>query len=158
MLDLAKACFAHGKEEEAKGLIETLVQNNHDSQALIQKAKQVFEDAGKGAEGTALVDNSVKSIIQLNNQGVLKAQQGDLEGSVKLLTEAAEKMPGNLQIVLNAAQALIVHIDKLGWNEGYMRSARSYLDIARGKNAAHPKLLSISKLAQDVSKKYGVNA
>lgn len=158
MLDLAKACFAHGKEEEAKGLIATLVQNNHDSHALIQKAKQVFEDAGKGAEGSALVDDSVKSIIQLNNQGVLKAQQGDLEGSVKLLTEAAERMPGNLQIVLNAAQALIVHIDKLGWNESYMRSARSYLDVARSKNATHPKLLTISKLAQDVTKKYGVNA
>jgi len=157
-LDLAKACFAHGKEEEAKGLIETLVQNNHESQALIQKAKQVFEDAGKGEEGSALVDNSVKSIIQLNNQGVLKAQQGDLEGSVKLLTEAAARMPENVQIVLNAAQALLVHIDKLGWNDSYMMSARRYLDVARAKSATHPKLLSISKLAQDVAKKYGIAA
>lgn len=157
-LDLAKACFAHGKEEEAKGLIETLVQNNHESQALIQKAKQVFEEAGKGAEGSVLVDDSVKSIIQLNNQGVLKAQQGDLEGSVKLLTEAAARMPENVQIVLNAAQALLVHIDKLGWNDSYMMSARRYLDVVRAKSATHPKLLSISKLAQDVAKKYGIAA
>ena len=115
-------------------------------------------DAGKGAEGSALVDDSVKSIIQLNHQGVLKAQQGDLEGSVKLLTEAAARMPENVQIVLNAAQALLVHIDKLGWNDGYMTSARRYLDVARSKGATHPKLLSISKLAQDVAKKYGVAA
>lgn len=157
-LDLAKACFAHGKDEEAKQLIEKLVLNNHDSQALIQKAKQVFEEAGKGAEGNALVDNSVKSIIQLNNQGVLKAQQGDLAGSVELLTEAATRMPENVQIVLNAAQALLVHIDKLGWNEDYMGTARRYLDVARTKGATHPKLLAISKLAQDVAKKYGVAA
>lgn len=157
-LDLAKACFAHGKDEEAKGLIEVLVRNNHDSLALIEKAKKVFEDAGKGAEGIALVDNNVKTIIQLNNQGVLKAQQGDLAGSVQLLTEAAEKMPENLQIVLNAAQALLVHIDKLGWNDDYMMSAQRYLDVARAKNATHPKLLSISKLAQDMAKKYGVAA
>ena len=157
-LDLAKACFAHGKEDEAKGLIEALVQNNHESQALILKAKQVFEEAGKGEEGSALVDGNVKSIIQLNNQGVLKAQQGDLEGSVQLLTEAATRMPGNVQIVLNAAQALLVHIDKLGWNESYMVSARGYLDVARAKSATHPKLLSISKLAQDVAKKYGIAA
>ena len=157
-LDLAKACFAHGKEDEAKNLIETLVQNNHESQALILKAKQVFEEAGKGAEGSALVDNSVKSIIQLNNQGVLKAQQGDLEGSVKLLTEAAARMPENVQIVLNAAQALLAHIDKRGWNDDYMVSVRGYLDVARAKSATNPKLLSISKFAQDVAKKYGVAA
>lgn len=157
-LDLAKSCFAHGKDEEAKGLIENLVRNNHDSVALIQKAKQIFEEAGKGAEGSAIVDGSVKEIIQLNNQGVLKAKEGDLDGSVRLLTEAAEKMPGNLQIILNAAQALLVHIDQRGWNEGYMDSARRYMDTARIKSAAHPKLLTISKLAVEVTKKYGVAA
>ena len=157
-LDLAKACFAHGKDEEAKSLIEKLVRNNHDSAALIQKAKQLFEDAGKGAEGKALIDGSVKEIIQLNNLGVMKAKEGDLDGSVQLLTEAADKMPDNLQIILNAAQALLVHIDKRGWNEGYMESARRYLESARIKSATHPKLLSVSKLAQDVTKKYGVAA
>lgn len=157
-LDLAKACFAHGKDDEAKSLIEKLVQNNHDSQALIEKAKQVFADAGKGEEGRALVDHNVKSIIQLNNQGVLKAQQGDLDGSVKLLTEAATKMPENVQIVLNAAQALLVHIDKRGWNEDYMASALGYIEVARAKGSTHPKLLSVSKLAQNVAKKYGVAA
>jgi hypothetical protein len=155
---LAKACFAHGKDEEAKSVIESLVRNNHDSVTLIQKAKQVFEEAGKGAEGSAIVDGSVKEIIQLNNQGVMKAKEGDLDGSVQLLTEAAERMPGNLQIILNAAQALLVHIDQRGWNEHYMDSARRYLDTARSKSAAHPKLLTINKLAQEVTKKYGVAA
>ena len=157
-LDLAKSCFAHGKDDEAKKLIEKLVRNNHDSAALIKKAKQLFEEAGKGDEGRAIIDGSVKEIIQLNNQGVLKAKEGDLDGSVKLLTEAAEKMPENLQIILNAAQALLVHIDKRGWNEDYMHSAQRYLEAARSKNAAHPKFLSVSKLAQDVTKKYGVAA
>ena len=157
-LDLAKSCFAHGKDEEAKGLIENLVRNNHDSVALIQKAKQLFDEAGKSEEGRAIVDGSVKEIIQLNNQGVLKAKEGDLDGSVKLLTEAAEKLPENLQIILNAAQALLVHIDQRGWNEDYMESARRYIDVARGKSATHPKLQSVNKLAQEVTKKYGLAA
>ena len=157
-LDLAKACFAHNKETEAKGLIDTLVCNNHDSAALIQKAKQLFESIGKGEEGSALVDGSVKAIIQINNQGVLKAQQGDLDGSVQLLTEAATKMPENIQIVLNAAQALLVHIDKRGWNENHMAAAQHYLEVARGKNASHPKLLAINQLAHEVARKYGVAA
>ena len=157
-LDLAKACFAHGRDDEAKSLIENLVRNNHDSVALIQKAKDLFNAVGKSDEGKAIVDGSVKEIIQLNNQGVMKAKEGDLDGSVQLLTEAAEKMPGNLQIILNAAQALLVHIDKRGWNESYMQSALRYIDVARSKSAAHPKLLSVNRLAQAVTKKYGVAA
>jgi len=157
-LDLAKACFAHGKDEEAKDLLQKLVRNNHDSVALIEKAKQIFVDAGKGDEGKSLIEGNVKEIIQLNNQGVMKAKEGDLDGSVQLLTEAAEKMPDNLQIILNAAQALLVHIDQRGWNEDYMASAQRYLDTARIKSAVHPKLLSVSKLATEVTKKYGVAA
>jgi CheY-like chemotaxis protein len=155
-LDLAKACFANNKDSEAKDLIDNLVCNNHDSAALILKAKQLFESIGRGEEGGARVDRSVQAIIQINNQGVLKAQQGDLDGSVELLTEAATKMPENLQIVLNAAQALLVHIDKRGWSQNHMNAAQRYLDVARGKNANHPKLLAINKLAQAVAKKYGL--
>lgn len=155
---MAKACFAHGKDEEAKDLLQKLVRNNHDSVALIEKAKQIFVDAGKGDEGKSLIEGNVKEIIQLNNQGVMKAKEGDLDGSVQLLTEAAEKMPDNLQIILNAAQALLVHIDQRGWNEDYMASAQRYLDTARIKSAVHPKLLSVSKLATEVTKKYGVAA
>ncbi len=155
-LDLAKACFANNKESEAKDLIDNLVCNNHDSAALIQKAKQLFESIGRGEEGGARVDRSVQAIIQINNQGVLKAQQGDLDGSVELLTEAATKMPENIQIVLNAAQALLVHIDKRGWNQSHMACAQRYIDVVRGKNASHPKLLAINKLAQAVARKYGL--
>jgi hypothetical protein len=125
---------------------------------LIQKAKQVYASAGKAAEGNALVDGSVQSIIGLNNEGVRKAQQGDLEGSVRLLTEAAEKLPDNMQIVLNAAQALLVFIDKRGWNDTFMESAQHYLSLARSRDPDHPKLLVVNKLAQELARKYGIAA
>jgi DNA-binding response OmpR family regulator len=157
-LDLATSCLQQGKETEAKAIVENLVCNNHESASLIQKAKDIFTKAGRAAEGSSLVDGSVKSIIQLNNEGVRKAQQGDLEGSVRLLTEAAEKLPDNLQIVLNAAQVLLVFLDKRGWNDSFMESARYYLSLARKKDASNPKLLAVNKLAQDVSRKYGVAA
>lgn len=157
-LNLATSCLQHGKDDEAKSIIEGLVSNNHESAALIQKAKQVFADAGREAEGSALVDGSVKSIIQLNNEGVRKAQQGDLEGSVRLLTEAAERLPGNTQIVLNAAQALLVYIDQRGWHDAFMESAQHYLALVRSRDPNNPKLLGINKLAQEISRKFGVAA
>jgi DNA-binding response OmpR family regulator/Tfp pilus assembly protein PilF len=157
-LNLATSCLQHGKDDEAKGIVEGLVSNNHESAALIQKAKQVFAEAGREAEGNALVDGSVKSVIALNNEGVRKAQQGDLEGSVRLLTEAAERLPGNIQIVLNAAQALLVYIDQRGWNETFMESAQHYLSLVRAREPDHPKLLVVNKLAQEISRKFGIAA
>lgn len=157
-LNLATSCLQHGKDDEAKGIVEGLVSNNHESATLIQKAKQVFAEAGREAEGNALVDGSVKSVIALNNEGVRKAQQGDLEGSVRLLTEAAERLPGNIQIVLNAAQALLVYIDQRGWNETFMESAQHYLSLVRAREPDHPKLLVVNKLAQEISRKFGIAA
>lgn len=157
-LDLASACLENGRDDDAKQIVEHLVRSNHDSAALIQKAKQVYVNAGRGTEGNALIDGSVKSIIALNNEGVRKAQQGDLEGSVRLLTEAAEKLPDNMQIVLNAAQALLVYIDKRGWSETFMESAQHYLALARARDPDHPKLLVANKLAQDLARKYGIAA
>jgi CheY-like chemotaxis protein/Tfp pilus assembly protein PilF len=157
-LNLAEACLQNGRDEEAKAVVEHLVRSHHDSAALIQKAKQLYASAGRAAEGDALIDGSVRSIIALNNEGVRKAQQGDLEGSVRLLTEAAEKLPDNLQVVLNAAHALLAYMDQRGWSEAFMESARHYLALARARDPNHPKLLAVNKLAQDLARKYGIAA
>lgn len=157
-LNLAEACLQNGRDEEARTVVEHLVRSHHDSAALIRKAKQVYASAGRAAEGAALIEGSVRSIIALNNEGVRKAQQGDLEGSVRLLTEAAEKLPDNLQIVLNAAQALLVYMDKRGWSETFMESAQHYLALARARAPDHPKLLRVNRLAQALARKYGIAA
>ncbi len=157
-LGLAEACLANGREQEARAVVEHLVKSNHDSAALIQKAKQIYADAGRGDEGAALIEGSVQSIIQLNNEGVRRAQRGDLEGSVALLTEAADKLPDNLQIVLNAAQALLVLMDRRGWDERLMDKARRYLELARSRDPNHAKVLVVHKLAQDLARKYGIAA
>jgi DNA-binding response OmpR family regulator len=157
-LDLASACLQNGRDGDAKQIVETLVSSNHESASLIAKAKQVYANAGKAAEGAALVEGSVQNIIALNNEGVRKAQQGDLEGSVRLLTEAAERLPDNMQIVLNAAQALLVYISQRGFNETFMESAQHYLSLVRAKDPNHPKLLTVNKLAQDIARKYGIAA
>lgn len=157
-LGLAEACLKRGRDDEARAVVEEVVANNHESTALIEKAKRIYAEAGKGAEGAALIEGSRQSIVALNNEGVRRAQQGDLEGAVRLLTEAAERLPDNVQIVLNAAQALLVLMDRQGWDEARMDQARRYLELARARNPAHPKLLTVSRLAQTLARKYGIAA
>lgn len=156
VLDLARACLQHGREDEAIDIVDELVRNNHENAALIERAKAVYANAGMAEQGSILVEDSVKNVIQINNQGVLRAQQGDLDGAVELLTEAAAKLSGNMQVVLNAAQALLVHVRERGWNQGHMETAKKHLAQVRKKDANNPKLLVVNKLAQDVARKYGV--
>jgi len=155
-LSLAEACLRQGREEVARELVEHAVKSNHESRSLIEKAKRIYAEAGRAAEGAALVEGSVQAIIQLNNEGVRRAQKGDLEGAVQLLSEAADRLPNNVQIVLNAAQAALVLMDRRGFDEARMEKVRHYLALVRAREPHHAKLRVIESLADDVAHKYGV--
>lgn len=157
-LDLANACFINGEDELGRELVSHVVRSNHDSNALIGKARRLFQSLGRAEEGERLIDAGVKDIIRLNNEGVLKAREGDLRGAIKLLSDAASQLPDNLQIVLNAAHALLTFINKNGWDEVMAEQCRTYLGKARSKDAAHPKLLQLVKLYDDAAQRFGVSA
>jgi hypothetical protein len=72
-----------------------------------------------------------------------------------MLKDAATKLPNNLQIVLNAAHALLVFVDKNGWDPDYMADAKHYLEKARSKDPSHAKLGKLSAMYQDVCRKFG---
>lgn len=154
-LNLATACYENGQESAGNNIVSDLIRNNHEDKALMQQAERTFEALGRKDFGKNLIENSSKEIIHLNNQAVRKAQQGDLEGAIAMLKEAATQLPDNLQIVLNAAHALLVFIDKNGWDQDLMADAKYYLDKGNSKEPSHPKLGKLNAMYQDVSKKFG---
>lgn len=155
-LDLAQACLSHGREEQGRAIVSRMIADNHESESLIGRARAMFEKIGRGDEGYALVEKSRQEVVALNNEGVLLARSGDLAGAARLLAQAAERLPNNLQIVLNAAQARLVLIDREGMDESGFAHARALIDKARARDAQHPKLLKVAALARRVAEKYGV--
>lgn len=154
-VDLAHACFATGKEEEATTLMRQVAAENNEDPHLMGHINTVFEKTGQADAGKALLDQVSKEIIELNNRGVMAARSGDLEGAVQLLIQAAEKVP-NLQFLVNAAKAIFTLLDKRGWDHDLAAKGSEYLDRAQRKDRKNSKVASARELYMTVAKKYGI--
>lgn len=156
LVDLAHAAIANGDAEKGQELMRQVVGENPDDMHLHRMIEQVYEKNGDKEAGTALVDAISREIVSINNRGVLTAKEGDLEGSVKLLSEAAERMP-NAQFLVNAANAVFTLLDRKGWQMELAETGVKYLLKAQYKDPRNPKLLIAYDFFQGVAQKYGVS-
>ena len=154
-VDLAHACYATGKQEEAGKIMRQVAAENHEDPHLTNHITSVFEKTGQSEAGKAMLEQVGQEIINLNNKGVLAAREGDLEGAVQLLIQAAEQVP-NLQFLVNAAKAIFTLIDKKGWDPDLAAHALDYLQRAQRKDKKSPKVASARELYVAVAKKYGM--
>jgi hypothetical protein len=132
---LAQACLATGKEAEAREIFRQVAAENHEDRNMIAKVQSIYTKAGKEEDGQALLAEVGKEIVELNNRGVLAARNGDVEGSVKLLMEAAERVP-NLQFLVNATKAIFTLLDQKGWDADLARRGLRYLQTGASEGHA----------------------
>lgn len=156
-VDLAHACFAVGNEEAATGIMRQVAAENNDDQHLLSHINSVFEKTGQAEAGKALLEQVGAQIVELNNRGVMAARDGNLEGAVELLIQAAEKVP-NLQFLVNAAKAIFTLLDRKGWNDELAVKGYDYLQRAQLKSRTNPKVVSAKELYATVARKYGIAA
>ena len=155
-LDLARACLTAGRDDEGRRLVQDLVNNNHEDRRVLRNSKQLFSDLGRAEEGDKIVRECVKASVSLNNEAVLRARQGKLEEAADMLREAAANLPNNVQILLNAAHALLSLMARDGWDTALAEQAESFISQARSRKPDHPKLAKVSLLHNDLAKKFGV--
>jgi tetratricopeptide (TPR) repeat protein len=156
VVDLAHACFANGKQEAAQEIMHRVAAENNDDPHLIKHITSVFEKTGQEDAGKALLEKVGAEIIQLNNRGVLAARAGDLEGSVELLSKAADQVP-SLQFLINAAKAIFTLLDRKGWDGELAERGARYLQRAYQKDRRNPKVASARELYAEVAKKNGID-
>ena len=128
---------------------------HHEDKRLLDRIHRVFEKTNQATDGKALLDDLGKEIIELNNQGVRAARQGDLEGSVKLLIQAVEKVP-SLQFLLNASKAICTLMNQSGWREDLAEKLVDYLQRAQKKDRKNANVSATKEFALTVAKKYGI--
>ena len=157
-VDLAHACLAAGDEAKAQEILSKVAAENHEDRSMIAQIQGVFSKTGNVEAGQSLLAKVGREIVELNNRGVLAARSGDLEASVQMLIEAAERVP-NLQFLINASKAILTLLDRKGWNEEMGRRAVRYLQMAQdkeSKESRNAKLVSARELYQQVARKYGI--
>ncbi|MCX7179833.1 MAG: tetratricopeptide repeat protein [Proteobacteria bacterium] len=140
LLEIAQACFAAGDPDEAKKIIQAVAEDNQENEQIIDAARGVFEAAGLDEEGAEFLDNTRKNMIRLNNDAVTLAKSGELDKAIMMLVEAADRLPNNAQVAINAAQALLMRVQQQGVDMTQLGQAHRYITQAYRANPQHPKL------------------
>ncbi|MBV2235770.1 MAG: response regulator [Sterolibacterium sp.] len=139
-LEVAQSCFAIGQEGEARQIIETIAEDHHENEQVLARARKVFEVAGLKDEGVEFIEATRTRMIRLNNDAVALAKEGKLDQAIVMLVEAAERLHNNAQVLLNAAQAIMMRISQQGMDLRQLADARRYVERAIQANPEHPKL------------------
>lgn len=156
-IDLAQACLAAGDDEAAQTIMRKVAAENNEDRNLISRIEGVFSRNGKEEIGRMLLDEVNQRIVELNNRGVLAARSGDLEGSVRLLIDAAETIP-NVQFLVNAAKSICALMEQTGWQNDLGQKARRYLQLAQARDPRDWRVLSGLEAYQRISARPGKTA
>jgi CheY-like chemotaxis protein/predicted negative regulator of RcsB-dependent stress response len=155
-VDLAQACLVTGDQATAQEILSKVAAENHEDRNMIAQIQGVFIKTGHEEAGQALLADVGREIVELNNSGVLAARSGDLESSVQMLIQAAERVP-NLQFLINASKAIFTLLERQGWDEELGERGLRYLEQAQAKDARNAKVISARQLYNQVAKKYGID-
>jgi tetratricopeptide (TPR) repeat protein len=139
-LTVAEANLALGREAEAYNLIKQAIQNNPDDSHLMQKVMAALGGDNKAEQAAEIIAASQREIIQLNNEGVRKAEAGEFDDAIALLSAAADRLPNNLQIVGNAALALAQHMARNGASSEHLNICLRYRNSLARQSPEDPKL------------------
>jgi len=156
-LELARACLAHRLDEQAAGVMLTVV-NDTSSGFSPDQAMTVFVNAGR-TDLLENMDQQLKAQAQIL-LGVAdeKRNMGDVRGAVQTLREALHLAPRNLQVMAATAGGILRQINELGWDHPLGQTAAGLLDGIRAQDAQHPRLATLTEEYQAARRKYGIAA
>jgi len=151
MMDMANTFFKLGKKDKGCELLESVVKNNHENAGMIKMVESVFENAGMVGEGDELIKKSTAEVVNINNQGVILANEGKFEEGIKLLRQALKSLPNNDQMIVNMCGMMIGQMVKKGKDDRIMFEVKEHLDRVRRINPNNKKYNSymnmLNKLA-----------
>lgn len=156
MLDLAGACMAGGRFEEADGIVSEVARNAHDSESLLAKARRIYDEAGRTDAGAGVLASATAGVRKLNNEGVMLAQRGDFKQAVGKLMTACDEAPYNPRIMMNAVWVILKYIDQVGMDETMINVARRHLAEAERQAPGHARLSGLRLQLKDVEARFGV--
>jgi Flp pilus assembly protein TadD len=149
-LDLARACYLNRRENKGAEVVRHVVSNDHDNAQLLSAVRAMYRELERDEQGETLIERCVGDAVAINNEGVARARSGDLAGALELLQEAARTRPDNPHIVMNAAHALITHMQIHGMEEDKRAQVEAYLRRVHERHPQHPKYVQVSALYEEL--------
>jgi tetratricopeptide (TPR) repeat protein len=154
---LAEACYLTGHEQAGEQILAHAVQNAPEDTRVHGQARAVLRAAGKSDQHSdALIETNQRQVILLNNEGVAKAERGELEAAISLLSNAADRLPNNILIVSNAALVIAKQMLTRGQDNELLRACLRYRGAVAQQSPEHPKLQQIDVLLSRLRKSESV--
>ncbi len=146
VMELATACFRVGDTDKGKQLMKELVRNHHEDEKVIGKIQGIFTDMQLSEEGASIISATRQEIVKINNQGVRMVEEGRLQEAIDYFEKAAEGLPDNKIIIANAAQTMLLYMQRNGKDDHYLTLAGQYLAQIRRIDPAYQKLPKLLEL------------
>lgn len=144
-LELARCASELGQTEQAEALLARVVRDNHGDPRLLADVGLAIEQSGLAINPEEFIASARHEVVELNNTGVKLAQSGKLDEAVQLFREAAEKMPANRVVSLNAVRILVMQMQKQGKSDALVEEARGYLKRVERVDPDSPELNKVRK-------------
>lgn len=153
--ELARICLAHAMDSEAEEIIMDVMRHTADD-AGVERIKGMLSELGRPELGESLAGRLQEEVGDIMARGAQLAKSGDFDGAVREMMEAVHKLPGNTQVLLNAALALLKHIEHRGWNDRFADQARQFIDRVRRQDPGNARLSALTGYYHNIMKKYGI--
>lgn len=132
--------------------MQDVVKNNHDNEKLLKKAQAVFDEADMADEGARVIAETQRKVISTNNEGVALVSSGKLQEAIEYFEKAASGAPENKVINANAAQAILMYMQKGGTSDKLIHKVKQYLERVRKVDPSYDKFHALIELFQTVVK------
>ena len=156
LVDVAQALIVSGAGERGHALLRrAIAQSEGDDRfaSYMDKTLGAFkETAGIAA---SLHDDVRQRMIQVNNEAVRLGRAGDLEGAIRLFREAASQMP-SVQMLANAAKAILAKMHRDGWDVELAAEARGYIGKGLKQGTGDKRIESATAAYEQVMAKFGI--
>lgn len=144
-MDMAKACLALGNKEQGNNLLKDIVRNHHDDDDVLGQVEDIFSDADLHEEGKKIISATRDEIVNINNKGVAMVKENKLKEAIDFFEKAADGLPDNKIINLNAAQAIIMFMEENGKDDKLLYQSRQYLDRVQKIDPTNPQYQKLLK-------------
>ncbi|SDX70004.1 Tetratricopeptide repeat-containing protein [Allochromatium warmingii] len=127
-LELAKTYVELGQGDKAAPILQQAIANNHDDEAILAQIITLCQESDLKYDAETEIRTIQQALIKTNNEGVHLIKQGQFDAAIKLLSQAAEQMPGNKTINLNAAMAMLMYMEHRGINREDVQTVHHYVE------------------------------
>ncbi|MCP3671697.1 MAG: response regulator [Gammaproteobacteria bacterium] len=146
-VDMAKACSHSGNEEMAKEILHQAASNNHTDAEALRDISDTMGDLKLEKDPKKIISKIKNKVVALNNDGAKLVRSGKLAEAMQLFEEAAEGMPANIVVNLNAARTFLMFMEQTGPTMQLANKLHKFLSRVEGVEPDNRAFLRLKKRA-----------